>query len=1090
MIDDDPGNTRRDMAITVPAELEAAGFDDPQEIGRGGFGIVFRCTQHALDRAVAVKVSTAVLDEENRERFLREQRAMGRLTGHPNIVTALQVGATDSGRPFIVMQYYPGDSIDAWVRRHGPLPLEEALRLGVKLAGALETAHRLQIMHRDVKPANILITDYGEPALTDFGIAHISGGFVTATGVVTGSPAYTAPEVLAGQPPSPAADVYGLGATLFAVITGHAAFERRSGEQVFAQFLRITTDPAPDLRVHGIPDDVSAVVQRSMSGEPEDRPTAAELGEELRNAQLRHGFAVEEMAVRVSLGDERPKAERSFSASRAPASLGARNTPGNLPLELTSFIGRRSQLAEAKQLLTAARLVTLTGVGGVGKTRLALRAAASVERGFADGVWLVELDKLHDESLLADVLAATLGLRNHSAQPMKDLLLRYLAPRQTLLVLDNCEQVVDVVAKLAETLLRTCPEIRILATSREPLDIGGEAVLRIAPLSVPDLHRGTSLQGLPRYDAVTLFAERAAATVPTFELTEDNQETVARICHGLDGIPLSIELAAARLRAMSPEQILQRLIDRYTLLTRGHRDAPTRQQSLRWCIDWSYDLCTEQEQQAWAWLSVFADSFELDAAEGICGGDDLGSVTLVDVLTGLVDKSVLIREESGRAVRYRLLETLREYGRERLRESGESDELRRRHVNWYMSLSARAWREWISPQQPAWIARLDREQPNLREAMEFCLNNPDPTNIGLRIANALGSFWNCRGIFGEGRHWLERLLDHHGSQPTEEQALALHTASMLAALQGDLPSATAALADLDAITTSIGVPEIDLLRSFTAAFVALYSGDLTRAIEHFETSSAESRTQGDLHRHLASLVGLALSCALHDEPTRVSPLHQQVLALAEPLGECIFRSYSLWVNGLVTWQQGAASTGAESVRQGLRLNRLTGDLRGTAWCMQTLAWIAADMHQPRRAAVLMGAAATLRETMGSPTVSFPDMASYQHEAERQVRKSLGARVFDSEIRHGAAATFEDATAYALGEQPPDKASDSAAPALTRREQQVADLVAQGMTNREIAAKLVISQRTAQGHVEHILAKLGFTSRAQIAAWVVEQISHQ
>ncbi len=250
--DGDPLRTQRATVSATTDELRAAGFDDAREIGRGGFGVVYRCTQSALDRAVAVKVLTGDLDDENRARFLREQRAMGRLTGHPNVVSVLEVGVTESGLPFLVMPYHPQDSLDVRIRRHGPLTMAETLRLGVKIAGALETAHRFGIVHRDVKPGNILLTDYGDPALTDFGIAHITGGFQTATGTIAGSPAFTAPEVLGGDPPSPSSDVYGLGATMFAALTGHAAFERRSGEQVVAQFLRITTQPTPDLGEAGI----------------------------------------------------------------------------------------------------------------------------------------------------------------------------------------------------------------------------------------------------------------------------------------------------------------------------------------------------------------------------------------------------------------------------------------------------------------------------------------------------------------------------------------------------------------------------------------------------------------------------------------------------------------------------------------------------------------------------------------------------------------------------------------------------------------------------------------------------------------------
>ncbi len=382
MGEDDPFRTVRDVSEPVTTELSAAGFADAEEIGRGGFGVVYRCIEAELDRTVAVKVLTAEFDVENRARFFREQRAMGRLTGHPNIVTVLQAGTTASGRPYLVMPYYSLDCLDARIRERGPLPAETVLGIGVKIAGALERAHGLGIVHRDVKPGNILLTDYGEPALTDFGIARFAGGFQTSAGTLTGSPAFTAPEVLAGAAPTAAADVYGLGATLFCALTGHAAFERRSGEHVVTQFLRITTQPVPDLREHGIAEDVSAVVAAAMSRDPGERPSAVALGEAIRQVQHRHEFAVEEMALRTGPGDKHREPKPATGSSRVPAA-----TPrgaGSLPLELTSFVGRRIELAEVKNLLSSTRLVTLTGIGGVGKTRLALRAAATAREKFAD----------------------------------------------------------------------------------------------------------------------------------------------------------------------------------------------------------------------------------------------------------------------------------------------------------------------------------------------------------------------------------------------------------------------------------------------------------------------------------------------------------------------------------------------------------------------------------------------------------------------------------------------------------------------------------------------------------------------------------
>jgi DNA-binding NarL/FixJ family response regulator len=312
----DPMANRCDLTPAIAAELAAAGFENAQEIGLGGFGVVYCCQQRSLDRTVAIKVLTAGLDPENLQRFLREQRAMGKLSGHPNIVNIFQVGATKAGRPYIVMQYHPRDSLNARIHDGGPLSWEETLHIGVKMAGALETAHRLGMLHRDVKPANILLTEYGEPQLTDFGIARVAGGFETRTGAVAGSPAFTAPEVLQGQSPNPASDVYSLGATMFCALTGHAAVERRSGEQVVAQFLRVTRAPVHELDEIDLPDDVRAAIGHAMAQSPDDRPaSAAELGEELRRTQRRHGLTVDDMAVPTQAADEH-RAERSSETAQ------------------------------------------------------------------------------------------------------------------------------------------------------------------------------------------------------------------------------------------------------------------------------------------------------------------------------------------------------------------------------------------------------------------------------------------------------------------------------------------------------------------------------------------------------------------------------------------------------------------------------------------------------------------------------------------------------------------------------------------------------------------------------------------------------
>ncbi|WP_431952248.1 protein kinase domain-containing protein [Nocardia lijiangensis] len=1076
MVEIDPFETQRDVGVDVVTELNAAGFAEAEEIGRGGFGEVYRCTQTEVDRTVAVKVLTGELDE-NRERFFREQRAMGRLTGHPNIVDMFEVGETGSGRPYLVMPYHARGSLDARIRRDGPLPLPEVLRLGVKIAGALETAHRAEVLHRDIKPGNILLTDYGEPALTDFGIAHIAGGFETATGTITGSPAFIAAEVLSGEAPSRASDVYAVGATLFCALTGHAAFERRSGEQVVAQFLRITKQPVPDLRERGIPGDLCAVIESAMSRDPRDRPTAAALGEQLRQVERNHGFAVDEMALRTELGAERASVATSAQAPESGA--------GNLPLELTSFVDRRIQVAEVKNLLAGSRLVTLTGMGGVGKSRLALRVAQKVKGDFADGVWLVELGDLRDATLVIDVVAAALGLRTRDTRPVLEALAELLSPRSLLLVLDNCEQVIDAVAKLTESLLRTCPQLRILTTSREALSVGGESVFAVPPLGIPESTSIPALRGAAPYDAVTLFAERAAAAVPGFTVTDDTRLSVARICARLDGLPLAIELAAARLRTMSPEQILSRLDDRYALLTRGSRGAPMRQQTLRWCIGWSYDLCTTVEQQLWNQLSVFSGGFELDAAEQACD-TLLTEAELLDALTALVDKSILIREETDGTIRFRMLETVQEYGRQEAENSGEYPEYIQRHRDWCERLALQAEAEWISPRQPHWVARLERELPNLRKALEFSLTESNES--GLRIVAALYPFWVLRERLSEGRHWCERALAHTTGVQTADRAKALYGATAMTAMQGESTATTAYVAQLQTLAEQTADPWVGALLAHSEGTKALAEddGDLVRAGKNLADAVGIYEARGDLIRQLDAQFLLGWAHALQGHTSQAISCLGKTLAITDSSGELLERSWAMWVTGFAEWRGGGSNRAEQLLKEGLRLAALVADPLVAAACTETLAWIADERRHARRAAVLMGAADSLGQIACSSVFLFRRLLVYREECARNSRKALGQRAFEAACREGAAMSLDAAAQFALGDE--SEAAPVRRPAgnLTKRERQVADLVARGLTNKAIAARLVISQRTAEGHVEHILTKLGFTSRTQIAAWAAKQ----
>jgi len=1087
MTADEPEATRRGASMPLVADLLAVGFADPVEIGRGGFGVVYRCSQPTLDRTVAVEILTAQLDADNRDRFLREQRAMGRLTGHPHIVTVLEAGMTPSGCQYLVMPYYSMDSLDAWIRERGPVPVENMLSIGMKIAGALKRAHEVGVVHRDVEPANILIDEYGEPALTDFGIARVAGGFRTATGMLTGSPAFTAPEVLEGESPTPAADVYGLGATMFCALTGHAAFERRSGENVVTQFLRITTQPVPSLSEEDVPEEVSALVARTMSRNAGDRPSAKELGEVIGRIRRRDRAATGPMGLRTARPVRHPASTPEANGVRSRRVVFEQGSEGNLPLELTTFIDRRTETTEIKNMLSSARLVTLTGIGGVGKTRLALRAAGQARRAFADGVWLIELADLADAALLVDMLAATMGVRDEALRPLLDVVLELLSAREVLLLLDNCEHLVDAAAELSETLLRACPDLRILATSREQLNVAGESVVHVPPLKSPDPDAELVLAEMPRFDGVALFAERAAAAIPGFEIDEDNKSDVVRICARLDGLPLAIELAAARMRTMSAAQIVQRLADRYSLLTRGVRTAPTRQQTLRWCIDWSYSLCSPDEQRLWARLSIFAGSFALDAVEQVCFGDTAGTDARqapIDALSSLMDKSIVIRDESDYGVRFRMLETVADYGREKLRESGEEEQLQRRHRAWCARLASVASADWISARQSEWNAELERELPNLRAALESFLSEdtPESAEAGLRTISALAEFWTFRGLHGEGRSWVDRALLHPGARSAPCRVEGLCISSHFAATQGDFDGAA------DRLELARTYPEHDLspalrariehtegLLAITRGEPAAGEGPMRRAVDLLRPDRTSAL-------RISALTLLGWAFELRSDTDAAERCYREVLAVTEECGESYYRSAAFRGMGVIARERGEHERVLPLFERALRLNRLMYSPHLTALNLDAMACALGSAGEMERAAVLMGSAQGLWPT-GRSLLS--NLSRFHEECAGAIRAALGERRSEAAFRQGRALGVDAAFGYALQEQPTPATSGAEPSAnLTKRERQVAELVAQGLSNRQIAAKLVIAQRTAQGHVENILTKLGFTSRTQIAAWIV------
>ncbi|MFI9174227.1 ATP-binding protein [Streptomyces lincolnensis] len=807
-----------------------------------------------------------------------------------------------------------------------------------------------------------------------------------------------------------------------------------------------------------------------------------------------------------------------------------------LPVETTSFVDRRHEQAQGRELLARARLVTLTGPGGVGKTRLAARVAARVQRAFPDGVRFVHLAGLHDPALVPLAVADALGLHDHSARPPLAALVEHVRDQRLLLVVDNCEHLLTACAELATALLRGTTGVRILATSRHRLGLTEEHLLDVRPLPVPD--PDGDLSAADGYPALALFADRAAAVDPGFQLTAANRAAVARLCQRLDGLPLAIELAAVRMRVLGVEQILERLDDRYRLLTSGSPTVLPRHQTLRAAVDWSHELCTERERLVWARLSVPAGGFDLETAEAVCAdGEQVLSYDVLEAVAGLVDKSVLCREPGPDGVRYRLLDTLRHYGLSRLRaRDGEELATRRRHRDWMQERAADCERAWFGPRQREIVTRLRADQDNLRVALEFgCAgvgdgrgvgvavgptsfparapasapapasalspaSAPDPASAsptdrlaGLRLAGTLWFYWHACGAPREGRYWLDRALEAN-PEPTRERARGLWVAGLLAGCPEDLTRGRRRAEEARALAHRLGDAAEAAHADYVIGVIRLFADDLPAALTHFEASVARGRVPGQ-HLSLAGLDQVELACALGflGEADRAVEVCEQALRLCEAHGEQWVRSYVLRMLALAHTVKRDWPRAERHAREALRLKLAVNDTLGIALTLDLAALIATEGGAHERAAVLLGGAdhvwtAVDRDRWGSRT-----LCATRHDSEQRVLSAIGRAAFTPCYDRGAGLALPEIVGYALQEpglpdHPPSPSPSQDAPPvhLTRREAQVAELVAQGLANQQIADRLVIARRTAEGHVERILTKLGFHNRSQIATWVTAQ----
>jgi predicted ATPase/DNA-binding NarL/FixJ family response regulator len=813
----------------------------------------------------------------------------------------------------------------------------------------------------------------------------------------------------------------------------------------------------------------------------------------------------------------------------------------SLPVRLNSFVGRDHDLAEVRRLLSEARLVTLTGAPGVGKTRLALEIADGLLDVFSDGIWFVDLAALADPTLVPWSLAATLGVREDPGRPLYATLVDWLRARHTLLILDNCEHLLAACATLVEGLLRACPGLAVLATSREPLGIAGETAWRVTSLTLPGEDQPAAPDALPssllHSEAVRLFVERALAAWPDFALTAANAAPVVRVCRRLDGIPLALELAAVRVRALTVEQIADHLDDRFRLLIGGSRVALPRQQTLRAAVDWSYELLPVPERVLLRRLTVFAGGWQLEAAEAVCSGQEIDASDVLDLLQHLVDKSLVVADaRPDGTLRYRMLETLHQYALERLLESGEEDEAHRRHAVHALALAEQADPELRGPHEREWSERLEDDIENLRAALRWTIERAE-AELTLRLGSALWLFWSVRGHLIEGLHWLEQALPLGGDagdgtpELLRARAGALNGAGNLAMARGEPARSATFHEESLVLRRRLGDTTGEAVSLNNLGIAARGLGNRALARDCFEQSLSRFRSLGDIFNAALSL--LNLSRISHDEGDQelATTLVTESLALFREAGNAQGVGTSLNKLGELARDRGELSAATRFHDEALSVHRRRSDPWGIGISLTHLARVAAARPDPVAtmalaaqalqalheagagrdavaALVLMagvlcarGDAALGGRLLGAVTRAHPEGLSIPVERasfEQTVaaaRAALSAEAFAAAWESGQQLTLDEAINLALAtiESPAHESSEPASPppgptvdALSRREREVAALVADGLTNREIAEALTISETTVHSHISHILRNLGFRSRAQVAAWATER----
>ena len=1001
-------------AMVLTSGTKLGPYEIISALGEGGMGEVYRARDTHLGRSVAIKILPAVFsaDSDRLHRFEEEARSACALN-HPNIVTIYELGQHGSTH-YIAMELVEGKTLRELLVP-GLLPMREAIEIAAQVAEGLAKAHEAGIAHRDLKPENLMVSDDGFVKILDFGLAKLASPsgewsdmcttsvMQTAPGLVLGTVGYMSPEQASGQPLDFRSDQFSFGSVLYEMVTGKRAFQRNTAAETLVAILREQPEPI-GMHNRDAPPPLCWVIERCLAKESDKRYVSTrDLAREL--ATLRDCFSENP----VQQGETRP---------------------GNLPLQRTGFVGREKEVVAAKELLLGqdVRLVTVTGPGGIGKSRFAVQVAGGLVERFPGGTHFVPLSSLSDPGLIASVIVQTLGIREAGGQSPLEILkgnLQHSLRAPMLLLLDNFEHLVQAAPIVAE-LLAMGPHLKILVTSRAALHVYGEHEFPVPPLGMPDSRSMPPVAALSQYPAVALFVQRAVAVKPDFELNRENAAAVTEICARLDGLPLAIELAAARVKVLSPASMLTRLASRLQLLTGGSRDLPQRQQTLRGAVDWSYDLLSPAEQKLFRRLSVFVGGCNLEGVEAVCDTKGDLALDLLDGMASMVDKSLVQQVEQAKGEsRFVMLETIREYALEKLEASGEKALTKRAHAAYCLVLAEEEVAEQSAAEGAEWLERFAFEYDNFRAGLEWLTETGD-AEWGLRLGAALFRFWEMREYLAEGRDRLGKLLKLAGAAaPTKARARALFAAGVLAGAQGDYASADALTSESLEIVRRLGDKQGVAVSLNALAVHARDRGDVAVARSLFEDSLVQWRELGDQKAVARSLSNLANVVKLQGDYARARSLYAECLSIFQGLGDQTGVAWSMNYQGDVVRDQGDCLAARTLYERALAIFRELGDRWGIAGTLADLGSLAREQRSYPAAHSLCGESIKIfqelehKRGIARLLEHFACSAAAQFRAERSLRLAGAAAALRKNI--GAPLTPAEQAKLEAALEPPRQA---------------------------------------------------------------------